>query len=67
MHAAYAERKRAWTLDDVAALRELAAERVEPSVIAMKLKRAEEDVRAKASEIRLPLRQPINESRPSAN
>jgi hypothetical protein len=64
MHAAYAERRRAWTLNEVAALRELAAERVEPSVIAMKLKRAEEDVRAKAAEIRLPLRRPPPEHRP---
>ncbi|MGL4242879.1 MAG: hypothetical protein ACRCTI_17335 [Beijerinckiaceae bacterium] len=61
MHAAYAERKRAWTLDDVTALRELVAERIDPSVIAMKLKRAEEDVRAKAAEIRLPMRLPIDQ------
>jgi hypothetical protein len=51
MHHDYAERKRSWTLEDVNALRVLVEERVEPSLIAMKLKRSEEDVRAKAAEI----------------
>ncbi len=51
MHDDSIERRRPWTLEDVSALRSLVEERIDPSLIAMKLKRAEEDVRAKASEI----------------
>lgn len=51
MHHAYAEQKRPWTLDDVNALRLLVEERIEPAMMAVKLKRSEADVRAKAAEI----------------
>ena len=51
MHSDYIDRKRPWTLEDVDILRQLVEERIEPPMMAMKLKRSEEDVRAKAAEL----------------
>lgn len=51
MHSDYVDRKRAWTLEDVSILRQLVEEHVEPPLMALKLKRSEEDVRAKAAEL----------------
>jgi hypothetical protein len=51
MHSDYIDRKRPLTLEDIGVLRELIGERIDPSLMALKLKRSEEDVRAKAAEL----------------
>jgi len=48
---------RPWTLEQVAQLRELAAERVPVRLIALKLKRSEADVHAKVAELGLSVSQ----------
>ncbi|MFC7053221.1 hypothetical protein ACFQI3_11025 [Hansschlegelia quercus] len=47
--------ERPWTLENVRELQELAGAKVPASLIAMRLRRSQSDVRAKASELGLSL------------
>ncbi|HVV95423.1 MAG TPA: hypothetical protein VHD15_18590 [Hyphomicrobiales bacterium] len=48
---------RPWTVEDVQQLRELAREGVAATVVALKMKRAEADVHAKAAELGISFKQ----------